>query len=334
MTSPLPDADLRALPKAHLHVHLEGAVRVETIADLAGRADVPVPGSGPFAGLAAFVEAYEVGRALVATPEDLSRIARELIEDAAADGFVWSEVHFSPLSYDGRLGAPELLIEAVLQGIDDAADATGAGGALILGHNRARPVPEALQLARLARDYAGRGVVGLGLVGDEARFPPAAFHEAFRAVARDALLRVPHAGETAGPESIRDALEVLGADRIGHGVRCVEDPSLMEHLAEREVCLDVCPTSNVVLGVAPSLDGHPLPRLLDAGIAVSLNSDDPGFFGSSALDEYALVREAFALSAPVVAQIARTSILASAAPESIRVPALATINAWERGGGA
>ena len=176
----------------------------------------------------------------------------------------------------------------MLDALRRAAGATGVGLGLVVAANRTEPPAEALALAQLAARYAGRGVVGFGLAGDEANGPAAPFTEAF-AVARAAgLLSTPHAGEHAGPASVRAALDALGARRIQHGVRAVEDPDLVRRLADEGVCLDVCPTSNVQLGVVPSLEAHPLPALVQAGVAVSLNADDPVIFGSGLLDEYEL----------------------------------------------
>jgi adenosine deaminase len=187
---------------------------------------------------------------------------------------------------------------------------------------------DAVEQAKLAARYAGRGVVSFGLANDEALFPPEPFAPAYD-IARDAgLLSTPHAGELAGPASIRGALEALGADRIQHGVRAVEDPELVKRLAESGVCLDVCPTSNVMLSVVPTIHQHPLPVLLDAGVRCSLNGDDPLLFGPGLLEEYSLCREAFGFDDATLAAIARVSIEASGAPASVKVAGLAGIDAW------
>jgi adenosine deaminase len=196
-----------------------------------------------------------------------------------------------------------------------------------------RPPAEAVALARLAARYAGRGVVSFGLADDEAHGPAAPFAEAF-AVARAAgLISAPHAGEHAGPESVRAALDALGARRIQHGVRAIEDPDLVRRLVDERVCLDVCPTSNVRLGVVPSLEAHPAPALVQAGVAVSLNADDPVLFGCGLLDEYELARRGFGFDDTVLAAIAADSIRASGAPESLRAGALARIDDWLLDGG-
>lgn len=302
---------LRALPKAHLHVHLEGAVPPATLAEFAREQGAAPLDVGGYEDLTGFVSAYERARDLVPDLDGLRRVAREVAEEALAEGFVWLEVHFSPWSYRGRLGPEPLLLETVLDGLQEAqTDGTGAG--VILGHNRAEPPSIADELVTLAARYAAHGVVGVGLVGDE-RHRGAPFAPAF-ARARDAgLASVPHAGEVGGPEAVWEALEMLGADRIGHGVRAIDDPELVETLASRQVCLDVCPTSNLRLGLFPDREAHPLERLVSAGVAVSLNSDDPTFFGQSALDEYV-----HAASAGIdVEAIADASLRSSCAPDRV-----------------
>jgi adenosine deaminase len=223
---------------------------------------------------------------------------------------------------------PEAILQLVLELAKDASDETGVGIGLMVSSSRMRPAEEAEQLARLAARYAGRGVVSFGLADDEARGPAEPFAKAF-AIARSAgLVSTPHAGEHAGPQSVRAALDVLRAQRIQHGVRSIEDPQLVRRLADEGVCLDVCPTSNIQLGVSPSLEQHPLPALVDAGVRVSLNADDPVIFGCGLLGEYELARRELSFDDDVLAKIAADSIRASGAPESLRAHALARVEAW------
>jgi adenosine deaminase len=171
-------------------------------------------------------------------------------------------------------------------------------------------------------------VVAFGLAGDEARYSPEPFAEAFT-IARDAgLISAPHAGELAGPASVRAALDALGAQRIAHGVRAVEDPALLARLAAEGVVLDVCPTSNLALGVVESLSAHPLPMLLHAGVRCTLNADDPLLFGPGLLEEYATARTTLALTDHQLAATARTSIEASGAPHTIVEKAITLIGDW------
>lgn len=204
----------------------------------------------------------------------------------------------------------------------------GIGFGVMVTAVRDRGPAVAVLLARLAARRAGDGVVAFGLAGDEALYPPEPFAEAF-AVARGAgLMSVPHAGEHAGPDSVRAALDLLGAHRISHGVRAVEDPALVARLAVEEVALDICPTSNVLLGVARSLAEHPLPRLLDAGVRCTLNADDSLLFGPGLLAEYDNARTAIGLDDTRLAALARCSLEASGAPRDLVDRALKDIDAW------
>ena len=185
-----------------------------------------------------------------------------------------------------------------------------------------------LGLARFAARHAGRGVHAFGLAGDEAVFPTEPFAPAF-AIARDAgLTAAPHAGEMAGPGSVRAAVHLLGARRIAHGIRAVEDPSTVELLREFRVSLDICPTSNVALGIVPSLSEHPLPALLDAAVACTLGADDPLLFGTGLLGEYQLARTGLGLSDEQLAALARTSITTSGAPPELISSASQGIDDW------
>ena len=319
---------IAALPKAELHVHLEASMRASTATELADQYGLPVPRQGPFKDLGEFVVAYEDARALIGSLHDLHRVAAELVQDAAELGVVWSEVHLIPPTYARRLGRDEAVLEAVL---DAFASAEGKAAAdVILGVNRGLPMEAAERSLRLAVAYAGRGVVGLGLAGDEANHPPEPFADVFRRAREAGLRALPHGGEAAGPDSVRGCVEVLGASRVCHGVRAAEDDDVLRLLSHRQVCLDVCPSSNVSLQVVPSMDAHPLPRLLDAGVPVTLNSDGRLFSGATVNDEYLTAARAFGLGARELAAIARTSLTASSCPQPRRDDALAEVDEWER----
>ena len=206
----------------------------------------------------------------------------------------------------------------MLAALVDASAAYGHRAGLMVSANRTLDPSDAVDQARLAVAYRDQGVVSFGLANYEAPFPPEPFAEAFR-IARDGgLLSTPHAGEQLGPESVIGALNVLGADRIGHGVRAIEDPELVKRLADSSVCLDVCPTSNIVFSVFPSLDTHSLPALLNAGVRCSINADDPLFFGASLVDEYELCRRKLGFNDDRLAILARCSIEASGAPDDLK----------------
>jgi adenosine deaminase len=320
--------DLRQLPKAHLHLHLEGAMRPSTLTELATEAGVPAPPVRGYTSFGEFGLQYRAASALIETEEHLRRVVREVVDDAADDGAVWVEPHFYPPRYAGRFGSAEEVLEIVIDEGDRAAAAGGIGCGWIVSALRDFEVTQAVDLAKLAARYAGSGVVAFGLAADEALFPPEPFAEAF-AIARDAgLISAPHAGELAGPRSVYGALDALGARRICHGVRAIEDPALVERLAAEEVVLDVCPTSNLMLAVVPSIDEHPLVKLLDAGVRCSLNGDDPLLFGPGLLAEYELVREAMGLSDEQLAQLARSSLVGSGAPGELMAESVDRVEEW------
>ena len=211
-----------------------------------------------------------------------------------------------------------------------AAAATGVGVGWLITVDRTRPPELAVEQATVAARYAGDGVVSMGLANDEAAGAPEPFGPAF-AVARAAgIISAPHAGEHGGPDSVRGALDALGAHRIQHGVRSVEDAELVRRLAGEQICLDVCPTSNVSLSVVSALRAHPLPELLDAGVPCSINADDPLLFGVGLLDEYVVCREQLGLDDVVLASCARTSIEHSGAPVDLKDRSLQEIDTWLR----
>jgi adenosine deaminase len=197
--------------------------------------------------------------------------------------------------------------------------------ALVVAANRTKHPGDAETLARVARRYAGQGVVGFGLSNDETRGDTAAFAKAFR-IARDAgLVAVPHAGEMRGPGSVRLALDHLGPTRLGHGVRSVEDPAVVDELARRGVALEICPASNAALGVVPSLDAIPIRMLRDAGIEVALGADDPLVFRSGLVEQYAAYAD---LGRPFLADLAASSLRASCAPPELKAQLLSGVDAW------
>lgn len=313
--------DIRALPKAHLHVHLESTVRPETIRDLGG---VP-PGEGTFRDFREFADQRARVRGLLRTADDFRRIAAEFCADEAAQGTRYAEVTFTAASHGERVGALEMPLEAVLDGLAEGRK-HGIECRVLLDHSRRRPVERMWRTLELARTY--EDVIGIGVAGDESH-PLAPFAEVCDA-ARDAGLRlVHHAGEFGGPDSVREALTLGHAERIGHGVRVLEDPALVGELRERRIALEVCPTSNVLLGLVPSLREHPLPRLREAGLEVTLNTD-----GETALaDEYARVRDTYGLSDAELAELARAGVEASFARPELKKEMLAGIESWLGGGG-
>jgi adenosine deaminase len=331
--------DLARLPKAHLHLHLTGGMRPSTLLELAERDGTRLPAEllDPLGarldvtarrGWSRFQRLYDAARDVLRGPEDLRRLVREIAEDERDAGSGWVEVQVDPSSYAARAGGLHATVELLLDAMRDAELATGVGMALVVAANRTRHPADAEALARLAKRFAGRGVVGFGLSNDETRGRPEEFAKAF-SIARDAgLLAVPHAGELRGERSVRGAVETLGADRLGHGVRAVEDPATVALLAERGVVLEVCPASNVALGVAGAVEEVPVRTLRAAGVPVALGADDPLLFRSGLLEQYEAVRESAGLSDADLADLARCAVRGSAAPADVTQRLERGIDAW------
>lgn len=320
---------IRRMPKVELHVHLEGSIQPETLLQLAKRNHVTLPATTveglrqwyTFTDFAHFIEIYITISSCICSAEDIELIAREFLRGQAAQNIVHSEVTFTPYTHFGlnRHIPFEEQFAALSRARAWAAAELGVSVGWVLDISRnVRPVEHGLTVADWAISGMADGVVALGLGGPEIGHPPGLFEAAFdRARAAD-LARVPHAGETVGPESIWGALQSLKAQRIGHGVRCLEDPALVAELRERQIPLEVCPTSNVCLGVAPSIAEHPLPRLLDAGLYVTINSDDPPMFNTTLTDEYLKIVAALSFTAESLQQLVLNAVRASLLSESVR----------------
>ncbi|MGL5810962.1 MAG: adenosine deaminase [Nocardioides sp.] len=330
--------DLRILPKAHLHVHFTGSMRHLTLIELAERDGLHLPdalvedwppqlSTADERGWFRFQRLYDAARMVLRTPDDVRRLVREAAEDDVADGGRWLELQVDPSGYAARFGGITAFTELVLDASRQATLATGLPIRIVIAANRTRHPLDARVLARLAVRFAGDGVVGFGLSNDERRGVTADFGPAFAIAGRAGLLLTPHGGELLGPASVRDVLD-LGAHRLGHGVRATEDPALLAELAERGVALEVCPTSNVSLGVYPSVAAVPLGRLLSAGLDVALGADDPLLFGNRLLAQYDAVRTAHHLTDAELAELASGSIRASTAPDDLTASLLAEIDVW------
>ena len=327
------------MPKAHLHMHFTGSMRHGTLLELAARDRIHLPDSlvsewppelsaADEKGWFRFQRLYDVARSVLRTPDDVRRLVREAAEDDVRDGSRWLEIQVDPSGYAARFGGITAFTDLVLDAVAATSRDTGLGMAVVIAANRTRHPLDARTLARLAAQYAGRGVVGFGLSNDERRGSTAEFDPAFRIAARAGLRLVPHGGELRGPDHIRVCLDVLHADRLGHGIRSVEDPALLERIVSSGVALEVCPVSNVALGVYSDLTSVPLPELLDAGATVALGADDPLLFGSRLEGQYATMRAAHELTDDQLAELARMSFRASCAPDDVKKLALADIDAW------
>jgi adenosine deaminase len=331
--------DLAALPKAHLHLHLTGAMRHSTLVDLARLHGVALPpaltadwpprlSAADERGWFRFQRLYDLARSVLRTPGDLYRLVRETAEDERAEGSGWLELQADPSGYTGRFGGLTAFTELLLDAAATAAAATGVGIGIVIAANRTRHPLDARTLARLAAQFAGHGVVGFGLSNDERRGPAEEFGRAFAIAERAGLLLVPHAGELVGPASVSATLDRLHADRIGHGIRSVEDPEVVKRLATTGVTLEVCPSSNVALGVAPAPAAVPVRTLFNAGVRIALGADDPLLFGRRLVRQYEIARDAHDFTLPELAELARMSVLSSAAPLGIRTRLLAAIDTW------
>ena len=303
-------------------------MRPATLADLAQQHGMEVPSTRGYGDFTAFSEMYIAACGVLRRPEDMARAVREIAEDAANDGAVWVEPSFEPHVHVPTFGSVEAVVEIAVSAAEEASRATGIGVGLMVACDRTADPANAIQSARVAVKHAGAGVVSFGLDNDETIGPPEWFAEAFAIAREGGLLSTPHAGELVGPDSVIGALDALGADRILHGVRAIEDPALVERLASGDVCLDVCPTSNLLLSVAESYNDHPLQALLDAGVRCSVNADDSLLFGASLLDEYQVCRDEFGFDDQRIAMIADASVTASGAPDSSKAAAAAEIVAW------
>jgi adenosine deaminase len=275
-----------------------------------------------------FQRLYDVARSVLRTESDVRRLVLEAAEDDVRDGGRWLEIQVDPSGYGARFGGITAFTDLVLDAVRDACERTGLGMAVVIAANRTRHPLDARTLARLAAQYAGRGVVGFGLSNDERRGTTSDFAGAFAIAERAGLLLAPHGGELLGPASIHAVLDALHAHRLGHGVRSAEDPALLDRIVEAGVALEVCPVSNVALGVYSDLTSVPLPTLLEAGATVALGADDPLLFGSRLAGQYATMRAAHDLTDDVLAELGRMSVRASRAPEDVRSRALADIDTW------
>ncbi|MEO7071322.1 MAG: adenosine deaminase [Nostocoides sp.] len=333
------------LPKAHLHLHFTGSARIETIRDLSTKHGIRLPeallddwpprlSARDERGWFRFQRLYDAARACVRDESDMRRIVREAAIDDAAEGSRWLEIQVDPTSYAGFVGGITPAVEIVL---DEARAASVLGGtqvAVIIAASRMRHPLDARALARLAAQHAGDGagtVVGFGLSNDERRGVTAEFAPAFAIARRAGLALVPHAGELLGPTAVESTLTAISPDRLGHGVRAVEDPRVLEMVVESGVALEVCPGSNVALGVYAAAAEVPLRELVAAGIPVALGADDPLLFGSRLLAQYETARSVHGFTDAELADLASGSIRASRAPDDLKAGYLAEVVAWLAG---
>jgi aminodeoxyfutalosine deaminase len=284
-----------SFPKIELHVHLEGTVRPAALLRIARRNGRTLPADTvedlarlyEFRDFPHFLEVWAMTTAVLHTEQDFRQVVLDYAQEAASHGAVYLEGIFTPAEPAGRGVAWEEVFAGYCDGAQQAQETYGITVALTPDIPRGYPMEAAELTVSHAIAHAGRGIVGIGLGGSESDYPPEPFAPVFARAADAGLGGVPHAGEGEGPQSVWAALDVLGAARIRHGIRAVEDRALVRELAGRGIVLDVCPISNVRTGVVRSLDAHPLPDLLAAGVICTINTDDPAMFGNNLGTEYA-----------------------------------------------
>lgn len=330
------------LPKAHLHLHFTGSMRPGTLVALADKHGLRLPesltGSRPPTlsatderGWFRFQRLYETARACVRDESDMRRIVREAALDDAAEGSRWLEIQVDPTSYAPFVGGITPALEIVLDEARSVSAESGIGVAVVVAANRVRHPLDARTLARLAARYAGDGsghVVGFGLSNDERRGVTSEFGPAFDIARRAGLACVPHGGELLGAAAVEETLSVLAPDRLGHGIRSAEDPRVLDEIVRRGVTLEVCPGSNVALGVYRAARDVPLRQLVDAGARIALGADDPLLFGSRLNAQYETARTVHGLSDAELAELARGSVRGSRAPQPARSQMLTDIDSW------
>lgn len=328
MTDPTPHLEsfIHNLPKVELHLHLEGSVQPETLRELSRHKSLLRRQVGNwvserrrqsfrYGDFQGFLKAFGVVTLLLKTPEDYALATTRLMEWLKAQNVKYAEVIFSAGVVLWKKQSVEAVFEAISASAAEAEARLGVRVRWIIDAVRHFGLDHVREVLGWAIRYRDRGVVAFGIGGDEERGPAELFTDIYRE-AREAGLRLTaHAGEAVGPESIRKAVEMLGAERIGHGLTAIQDPNVMALLRERRIPLEVCPTSNVATGLIKRFEDHPLPRFLEAGLTVTLNSDDPAMFGTSLENEFLQAVEVFSLSRAQIVQLSENAINAAFMPE-------------------
>ena len=312
------------LAKVELHVHLEGTATPELVQRLAARNGIGLParllnehGRFHYGDFLDFLRTYDLAASVIRTAEDYRDITYEYLRGCASEGAIYVELTASP-DHAALVGlSDEEHLDGIARGIDDARAEHGIEGRILISAVRNFGVEQALRVARYAAAETHPYVVGFSMAGDEANCPIGDFAEAYAIAAAAGLGCTVHAGEWAGPESVRAAL-TLPVTRIDHGVRAIEDPALVAEIASRQMVLNTCPTSNIVLGVFPGFAEHPLPRLRDAGVRLTLGSDDPPYFGATIGGEYQVCAERLGFSTEDLERVTLTAIDAAFCDEKLK----------------
>ncbi|TWB23205.1 adenosine deaminase [Nitrospirillum bahiense] len=327
---------IRSLPKAELHLHIEGSLEPEQMFDFARRNRVDLPfrtveevrAAYAFTNLQDFLDIYYQGAQVLRTEEDFHDLAMAYFRRLAADGGVHAEISFDPQTHTDR-GIPfQVVADGLLAGMAAAERELGVTSRLILCYLRHLDEESAFATLRAAEPYLDR-ITGVGLDSSEVGNPPSKFARVFQASRERGLKLVAHAGEEGPPDYVWQALDILGVDRLDHGNRALEDADLTRRLVDQGTTLTVCPLSNLKLCVVPSLEAHPLRRMLDLGLKATVNADDPAYFGGYLLDNYARVAAALGLDRAQLARLARNSITGSFLDAAAQAPHLARLRQIE-----
>ena len=326
---------ITGLPKAELHLHIEGSLEPELMFALAQRNGVAIPFASveevraaySFTRLQDFLDIYYQGANVLLTREDFRDLAIAYFDRAAADGVVHAEIMFDPQTHLARGVAFETVITGLLDGIAEAGARHGMSAALILCFLRHLDEADAFATLAAAQPWLDR-IAAVGLDSSELGHPPEKFARVFAAARAAGLRLVAHAGEEGPPDYVYQALDVLGIDRLDHGNRSLEDPVLTARLARTGMTLTVCPLSNLKLCVVDAMADHPIDRMLREGLRATINSDDPAYFGGYVAANYQAAAEARALSRADLALLARNSFLGSFLPDETVAAHLATLDAY------
>jgi adenine deaminase len=329
------DAFISRLPKAELHMHIEGSLEPELMFALARRNRVDIPFSSvdevraaySFSNLQDFLDIYYQGAQVLRTEEDFRDLAAAYFDRVAADSVTHAEIFFDPQTHTDR-GIPfGTVMDGLLAGMADAEQRHGLSSKLILCFLRHLDEEAAFATLKEAEPWLDR-IEGVGLDSSELGHPPNKFARVFAAAAELGLKRVAHAGEEGPPEYVREALDLLGIDRLDHGNRSLEDPALVARLAQEQMTLTVCPLSNLKLCVVPDLAAHPIDAMLNAGLRATINSDDPAYFGGYVNDNYRAAAAGRGLGLPELATLARNSFLGAFLPEAEIAGHVAAVDAY------
>ena len=328
-------AFIRGLPKAELHLHIEGSLEPELMFALAARNGVAIPygsveevrAAYSFSRLQDFLDIYYAGADVLRTAADFRDLALAYFARVAADGVVHAEIMFDPQTHTAR-GVPfGTVIEGLLSAMAEAEAKHGISSALIMCFLRHLSEEDAFATLRAAEPWLPR-IAAVGLDSSEVGHPPAKFARVFAEARRRGLRLVAHAGEEGPPEYVREALDLLGVDRLDHGNRSLEDPGLVARLARTGMTLTVCPLSNLKLCVVDDMADHPIDRMLREGLRATVNSDDPAYFGGYVADNYLAAAEARGLDRRDLAALARNSFLGSFLPDEAVAAHLARLDAY------